>query len=62
MADLGLSSIQDISNPQLNYTSLMEAGDEIWVAFSDIKMITSPRKTLGGTKPGRQGRRGRMSA
>ena len=39
MADLGLSSIQDISNPQLNYTSLMEAGDGIWVALSDIKMI-----------------------
>ena len=75
MADLGLSSIQDISNPQLNCASLMEAGDRIWVAFSDIKMtnqhcvcvssrakFTSPRKTLGRTKPGRPWGRGRMSA
>jgi hypothetical protein len=36
-SDLGL--IQDINIYQLNCVSLMEAGDGIWVAFSDIKMI-----------------------
>ena len=73
MADLRLSS-ENKNNLQLSCASLVEAGDGIWVASSNFKIVekhcvrsagqtfTLPWKMLGGTKPGRAGGRGMMSA